>query len=54
MNSVSAPSLGSYPQTPPSHEKRGLVTIKRFLGCADSAFLFLRKPIRLQVSVLVS
>ena len=26
------------PQTPPSREEKGLVTIERFLGCADSSF----------------
>ena len=27
----------SHAQTPPSHEEQGLVTIERFLGCAESA-----------------
>ena len=35
------------------HEERGLVTIEHFLGCAESAVLFLYKLIRLQVFMLV-
>jgi len=27
----------------PSHEEKGLVTIERFLGCADSAVLILNE-----------
>ena len=33
-------------QTPPSHEERGLVTIERFLGCAESAVLTLNNPMK--------
>ena len=37
------------PQTPPSVRKDSQVTIERFLGIADSAFLISRKPIRAPV-----
>ena len=36
----------SHAQTPPSHRKKGLVTIDRFLGCVESAVFFLNKPIK--------
>ena len=32
-------------QTPPSHEEKGLVTIERFLGCADSAVLIFERTL---------
>ena len=38
----------SHLQTPPSEEEKGLVTVERFLGCAESAVLDLGKPIKLQ------
>ena len=37
------------PTPHPSAREKGLVTITRFLVCADSAVLNSRKPIRLQV-----
>ena len=33
-------------QTPPSHEERGLVTIERLLGCAESEVLVLNNPMK--------
>ena len=44
--SCAVDSLVSCPDHTPAREK-GLVTIARFLGCAESAVLFSRKPIRL-------
>ena len=37
------------PRPHPSAREKGLVTIARFLVCAESAVLNSRKPIRLQV-----
>ena len=33
-------------QIPPSHGERGLVTIERFLSCAESADLILNNPMK--------
>ena len=43
-----------HPQTPPFHKEKGLVTIEHCLGCSESGVLFSCKPIRFQVSMLVS
>ena len=43
-------AIVSSPDPTPSAREKGLVTIARFLVCADSAVLISRKPIRTQVS----
>ena len=41
---ISMPSLVPRPHL--AHEERGLVTIERFLGCAESAVLILNNPMK--------
>ena len=38
-------SIVSWPD-PTSHEEKGLVSIERFLGCAESIALILDKPMK--------
>ena len=40
----------SCPEPALTRREKGLVTIERYLGCAESAVLLLGKPIRLQFS----
>ena len=34
------------PRSHPTHREKGLVTIERFVGCAESAVSFLDKPMK--------
>ena len=47
---VSLVPIVSCPDPALTRREKGLVTIERYLGCAESAVLLLGKPIRLQFS----
>ena len=47
---IAALVLVSCPDPALTRREKGLVTIERYLGCAESAVLLLGKPIRLQFS----
>ena len=51
-NYISMHNHSLVPRPRPHKEEKGLVTIERYLGCAESAVLLLGKPIRLQFSYI--